>query len=146
MQPLVHGVDVVEIARIQRMLQDHGEQFVQRCFTAREREYADAGGERRGERYAARFACKEAVFKAIGTGWGEGVAWCDVAVDRLPSGQPTLQRTGGAAQIAQQLRIVQWAVSLSHSRTVAMASVIGWRETAWTAQPCGVMARTDVAD
>ncbi|MHC4910052.1 MAG: holo-ACP synthase [Planctomycetota bacterium] len=120
-----HGVDLVEVDRIERMLSDHGESFVDRCFTAVERDWADRGGGRRAERLAARFACKEAVLKAIGTGWAGGTTWQDVEVRRDPNGRPYLNVQGRSAELAADLGITNWHVSLSHTAGHAMASVIG---------------------
>jgi holo-[acyl-carrier protein] synthase len=122
---LAHGVDLVEIPRIQRMLQEHGDRFVERCFCPGERHYADAGGSRRAERYSARFACKEAVLKALGTGWRSGISWCDIEVIREASGRPGLFLSGRCLQIAVEMRIRHWHVSLSHTSNLAVASVIG---------------------
>jgi holo-[acyl-carrier protein] synthase len=119
-----HGIDLVEVARIERMLGDHGERFLERCFTAGERGYADAGDRRRGERYAARFAAKEAVLKALGTGWRDGIAWTDIEVVRQPSGSPALRIGGRCEQIATDLGITDWTLSLSHTDTSAVASAI----------------------
>ena len=72
--PIVgHGIDIVEVSRIQRMLDEHGEQFLARCFTDGERAVGE-GGRRYHEHLAARFAAKEAVMKALGTGLSEGIA------------------------------------------------------------------------
>ena len=70
-----HGIDLVDVERIEDMLDRHGERFLDRCFTVREQAYCESGGVQRAQRYAARFAAKEAVFKAIGTGLGEGMTW-----------------------------------------------------------------------
>ena len=91
---LSHGVDLVDVQRIEHMLESHGERFTDRVFTAGERSYADAGGQQRAERYAARFACKEAVFKVLGTGWGQGVSWSEVDVSRNADGKPGIEVTG----------------------------------------------------
>ena len=124
MPVIAHGLDLVEIARIEAMLDEHGGRFVQRCFTEGEQRYADAAERRRPERYAARFACKEAVLKALGTGWRDGISWCDIDIGREPSGRPTLRLTGRCAQIAAAQGITQWHVSLSHTDDLAIASVI----------------------
>lgn len=123
MRIIRHGIDCVDVSRIERMLADHGERFVLRCFTDAERDYADAGA-RRAERYAARFAAKEAVLKALGTGWRGGVDWRDISVVREPSGRPSLAIVGRCGELARELDIVRWEISLSHTRTVAIASVI----------------------
>lgn len=122
---LVHGVDLVEVDRIQGMLAEHGEVFLDRVYTPCERRDAEAGGRRRAEHYAARFAAKEAVFKALGTGWSGGVAWRDVGVERLPGGQPVVRIEGEAAKVAKARGITDWAISLTHTGTHAMASVVG---------------------
>lgn len=125
MRVLAHGIDLVEIARIAEMLKEHGERFVDRCFTDAERLFADAARGRQPERYAARFACKEAVLKALGTGWRDGIRWRDIEVDRRPSGEPRLVLRGRCAELAEQMQIRRWLVSLSHTSHSAVASVIG---------------------
>jgi holo-[acyl-carrier protein] synthase len=124
MTVIAHGIDIVDVKRIESMLGEHGDRFIERCFTPSERSYADAGGGRRAERYAVRFACKEAVFKALGTGWRTGISWRDVEVVREPSGQPRLQLCGRCAELAQSSGVVHWHISLSHTDTLACASVI----------------------
>lgn len=124
MKVVAHGIDIVEIVRIAAMFREHGDRFAERCFTQAERDYADSGKKRRIERYAARFACKEAVFKALGTGWRSGIGWRDVAVIREPTGQPRIELAGQCAELATTLGIVDWRVSLSHTDTIACASVI----------------------
>jgi holo-[acyl-carrier protein] synthase len=121
---MVHGVDIVEVGRIAEMVEQHGERFLTRCFTAGELAYCGAG-KRRDEHLAARFAAKEAVLKALGTGWRSGIAWTDVEVQKLPSGAPALVLHGRAAELAQERGIGTWALSLSHTAAYAVASVIG---------------------
>jgi holo-[acyl-carrier protein] synthase len=124
MRIIRHGIDIVDIPRIERMLTDHGDGFALRCFTDAERGYADSGGTRRAERYAVRLAAKEAVFKVLGTGWNDGISWKDVEVVREPSGRPSLVIIGRCAEVARGLEIRHWEISLSHTDAVAMASVI----------------------
>lgn len=118
-----HGVDIVEIARIGEMLASHPERFVAKCFTPGEVAYCGVGPTR-VERFAARFAAKEATLKALGTGWRDGLAWTDIEVTCEPSGRPTLLVSGEAARIAAEREITRWHVSLSHSKSHAIASVI----------------------
>ena len=125
MNVLAHGVDLVQIARIAALLDTHGERFLARCFTDGERAYAESGRRTRVERYAARFACKEAVMKALGTGWRDGISWRDIEIAREPSGQPRLTLTGRCAELAEAMSITAWRISLSHTGTAAIASVIG---------------------
>ena len=119
------GIDLIEVERIRRMLQEHGERFLQRCFTESEQAYADAAKKRRFERYAARFAAKEAVMKALGTGWRDGIAWTDIQVIREPSGKPTLEVRRGCGGIAGRLGISRGHISLSHTSAHEIASAIG---------------------
>jgi holo-[acyl-carrier protein] synthase len=89
------GSDMVDIGRIEKVIERHGERFLGRIFTAAER----ARAERRTDRvatYAKRFAAKEACAKALGTGLRAGVFWRDMGVINLPSGRPTLRLSGGA--------------------------------------------------
>jgi holo-[acyl-carrier protein] synthase len=121
--PIVgHGIDLVETERIARMLADHPERFLERCFTPREVE--DSEGVRRFEHLAARFAAKEAALKAIGTGWARGIGWTDVETVRHESGRPELRVHGKAAEIAAELGVTRWHVSLTHTAAFAAASVI----------------------
>ncbi len=91
------GSDLCDISRIEQTLDRFGERFVERCFTDVERRRSDARAGRAAS-YAKRFAAKEACAKALGTGLRRGVFWRDMGVVNLPSGQPTLLLTGGAAE------------------------------------------------
>lgn len=124
MSVLAHGVDIVEVGRIAAMLAEHGEHFLDRVFTPAEREYAQSS-KRRDEHLAGRFAAKEAVLKALGTGWSQGIAWTDVEVTRSPAGEPGIQLSGKARDIAHALGIGRWVLSLSHTENYAVASAIG---------------------
>jgi holo-[acyl-carrier protein] synthase len=89
------GSDMVDVRRIERTIERHGERFLGRIFTATERAKADRRA-RKAETYAKRFAAKEACAKALGTGIRAGVFWRDMGVVNLPSGRPTMKLTGGA--------------------------------------------------
>lgn len=93
------GSDILDIRRIERTIERHGDRFLDRIFTTAERAKAEKRTERiRAATYAKRFAAKEAASKALGTGFRAGVFWRDLGVVNLPSGQPTLRLTGGAAE------------------------------------------------
>ncbi|GAB5495312.1 MAG: holo-[acyl-carrier-protein] synthase [Phycisphaerales bacterium] len=122
---IAHGVDLIEISRIERSITDHGERFIERCFTKAEADYARSAKPPRDiERFAARFAAKEAVLKALGTGWADGIAWTDVEVLKMPAGQPMVEITGKAKSIADGLGISAFHLSLSHTGVHAIASVV----------------------
>ena len=92
------GSDLCDIRRVERVLERFGERFVERVFTATERARAARRTEKlRAGTLAKRFAAKEAMSKALGTGFAEGVYHSDLGVANLPSGQPTMILTNGAA-------------------------------------------------
>jgi len=119
-----HGIDLVETARIARMLEEHAQRFLDRCFSPREQAYCNANPKRRVEHLAGRFAAKEAVLKAIGTGWRGKIAWTDIEVLRADSGQPHIELSGECRRIAADLGITRWHISISHVATHASASAI----------------------
>jgi holo-[acyl-carrier protein] synthase len=91
------GSDLVDVRRIERVIERHGDRFLLRIFTDIERAKADRRATRT-ETYAKRFAAKEACAKALGTGFRDGVFWRDLGVINLPSGRPTMKLTGGALE------------------------------------------------
>ena len=91
------GSDLCDIERIEKTLGRYGERFIDRCFTETEQRRSDRRAARAAS-YAKRFAAKEACAKALGTGLRRGVFWRDMGVVNLPSGQPTMHLTGGAAE------------------------------------------------
>ena len=117
---LTTGVDIVEVGRIQRVLERWGQRFLDRIFTEDEQAYC-AG---RAPNLAARFAAKEATMKALGTGV-RGVGWKDIEVVRQKSGAPGLRLHGRALTRCQKLGLRHLALSLSHSRENAVAMVVG---------------------
>jgi holo-[acyl-carrier protein] synthase len=96
------GNDIIDIRRVERTIERYGERFLMRVFTDIERTKSD-GRALRAASYAKRFAAKEACAKALGTGFRRGVFWRDMGVVNLPSGRPTLELTGGAARVLQEL-------------------------------------------
>ena len=89
------GSDLIDIARIERTIARFGDRFLDRIFTARERERSEGRFDRAAS-YAKRYAAKEACSKALGTGFRRGVYWRDMGVVNLRSGRPTMELTGGA--------------------------------------------------
>ena len=89
------GSDITDVRRIEKVIARHGERFIARIFTEKERARAERK-KKRVETYAKRFAAKEACAKALGTGMRGGVWWRDMGVVNLSSGRPTMQLTGGA--------------------------------------------------
>jgi holo-[acyl-carrier protein] synthase len=96
------GSDLVDVRRIEHVIERHGERFLARIFTATERARAERRADR-FETYAKRFAAKEACAKALGTGLRAGVFWRDMGVVNLTSGRPTMALTGGALKRLQAI-------------------------------------------
>jgi holo-[acyl-carrier protein] synthase len=117
------GTDLIEIARIERSVERFGDAFLQRIYTPGEIAYCKCR-KNTAESLAARFAAKEAGAKALGTGISRGVSWCEFEVRRPPGQRPELHLSGRAAEIAAQLGVRRVSLSLSHSRSVAIAMVI----------------------
>jgi holo-[acyl-carrier protein] synthase len=117
------GVDLCEVARIREAIARYGRRFVDRIYTDREIAYSESKANLY-ERYAARFAAKEAGMKAIGTGWHGGVRWRDFEVINLPSGRPTLQFHGKAAEYLERLGVQNISLSMTHTSVQAMAIVL----------------------
>lgn len=118
-----HGLDVVDMKDFSLLLSEPACSHLNRLFT--DEELAAAGeGVTRVQRLAGRFAVKEAVMKALGTGWGSGVAFTDVEVVTLESGAPTVSLRRELADLECERAIIGWFISVSHTQTVAVASVI----------------------
>jgi holo-[acyl-carrier protein] synthase len=122
------GNDIIDIRRIERTLARFGDRFIHRIYTERERARADRRPDQRAATYAKRFAAKEATAKALGTGLKQGVFWRDMGVANLPSGQPTMKLTGGAARRLKQLtpagHVAHIHVSLTDDYPLAVGFVI----------------------
>ena len=121
---LTTGVDLIEISRVERVLERHRERFLERVFTPAEVIYCRA----RPPELAARFAAKEAVAKALGVGVRmmarRGIRWREAEIVGDHRGKPLVRLHGSAAQRAEELGLTQWAVSLSHTKKHAIAFVV----------------------
>ena len=114
------GVDIVELARIDAAVRRWGDRFLGRVYTAQELAFSRG----RIPQLAGRFAAKEAVMKALGTG-NRGVGWREVEVVRQPGRAPEVQLHGRAVAVTRRQGIAALALSISHSRDYAVATVIG---------------------
>ena len=119
------GVDLVEIDRIKNLKPEIRQRFIERVFSPAER--AELGDS--SQRLSAGFAAKEAASKALGCGIGP-VGWQEIVIHHLPSGEPTLLLYGSAAQQAAALGLTQWSLSISHTKTHAIAVVVALGEPA----------------
>jgi holo-[acyl-carrier protein] synthase len=114
------GTDIIECPRIGKMIEQHGELFLRRVYTEREIRYCQAR-KHAIEHFAGRWAAKEAILKAIGTGWTRGIAWTDLEVRNRPGGAPTVLVCNAAKEAAREAGIANILVSISHCRTYATA-------------------------
>jgi holo-[acyl-carrier protein] synthase len=108
------------------MIEQHGELFLRRVFTDKEIRYCQMR-KRATEHFAGRWAAKEAIFKCLGTGWSRGMSWTELEIRNHPSGQPQVLTCGAAKDIAQELRISDILLSISHCRAYATAYAIAVR-------------------
>jgi holo-[acyl-carrier protein] synthase len=117
------GLDIAEIDRIEAAITRHGAPILERLYTPAEVAYCESH-RNKFERYAGRFAAKEAVMKALGTGWRRGVRWRDIEIIRKPSGKPSLALKGAAKRIADGLGVKNISLTITHSGNLALAEVI----------------------
>ena len=123
MNVIGHGIDLVDVAEMRRWMDDPRDPLVPRCFAQTELDEVGDGVDRI-ERLAGKFAAKEAVLKALGTGFGAGVAFTDVTIHRAPGAAPEVRLSGGAKRAASALGVNAWKLSISHARGMAMASAL----------------------
>jgi holo-[acyl-carrier protein] synthase len=118
-----HGIDIVAIHRIAGLIERCPEDFLEATFTLNERKEAESL-ETATAFFTGRFAAKEAIVKALGTGFLGDISWTDVEILRQPSGAPNVHLSGGALAVAQALGVTRWLLSISHDESHAVASAI----------------------
>jgi len=118
------GTDLVEVGRIESMLERHGDTFRNRVYSDQEIRYCSARAAA-AQHYAGRWAAKEAVLKVLGTGWTGGLKWSEIEVQNADSGQPLMQLSGKAAEIAAAMGIQHIMISISHTDQYAVAYAVG---------------------
>lgn len=121
---LAIGIDLIEVDRIKRSIENYGQRFLDRVFTEGEQRYCKG----RPESFAARFAAKEAVGKALGTGIGD-ISWQEIEVVNEENGRPLLRLHGRAHQIASDKGLDNWQISLSHTKAQAIGMVVALRDS-----------------
>jgi len=117
------GIDIVEVYRIRETLA-RTPRFVERVYTANEREYCEAKGAAAAQSYAARFAAKEAFLKALKTGWRGRITWHDIEIVSDETGVPSLEIRGEAREILENTGANKIHLSLSHTTEHAVAQVV----------------------
>lgn len=134
MNPIAIGTDIVECLRIAQMIERHGELFINRVYTPYEIQYCQSR-KQSTQHFAGRWAAKEAVLKALGTGWIKGISWRDVEVRNDTGGKPSIALYGGAKEIAKQLKLQQMLISISHCRSHATAFAMAMIEPSAKSSP-----------
>lgn len=116
---LLTGVDLIEVDRLQRVINRHGDRFLRRVYTERELQQLDGNL----ASLAARFAAKEAVAKALGTGIGD-LSWLEIEILRGERKEPVLVLHGAAEKLAKKKGAKRWSLSISHTQQHALAFVV----------------------
>lgn len=124
------GTDIIECVRIAKMIEKHGELFLNRVYTRNEIAYCSCR-KSANQHYAGRWAAKEAVLKALGTGWARGIQWTDIEVVNEIGGKPHIELDGHAKAISHQQGIRMILISISHCRSyaIAYATALGAAQT-----------------
>jgi holo-[acyl-carrier protein] synthase len=117
------GTDIIECLRIAQMIERHGELFITRVYTDAEIEYCTAR-KAATQHYSGRWAAKEAVLKALGTGWRRGISWRDIEIRNDRKGAPTVNLRAGARDVMEKAGIRRLHISISHCRSFAVAHVV----------------------
>ena len=117
------GTSITECLRIARMIERHGELFIDRVYTREEIRYC-RNRKQATQHFAGRWAAKEAVLRALGTGWRRGISWRDIEIRHKPDGRSVVAVRGGVRDVVQRLDVARLLVSISHCRTHAVAYAI----------------------
>jgi len=116
------GTDIIEVKRVEKMVAK-GRQYLETIFTEKEMDYCEAKA-RRSEHYAARYAAKEAILKALGTGWRGGLAYSDIEITNEELGKPQVFVRGEVKVFFDHHQIQQTSISLSHTKEIAIAFIV----------------------
>jgi holo-[acyl-carrier protein] synthase len=123
MKIIGHGIDIVEISQIEKIIERSGERFEAQCLTIAERNEIEFFS-KRIQYIGGRWAAKEAVMKALGTGWSNSISFLDIEIQRLPTGQPSVILYKKCKTLAENIGITNWLISISHTESYVVASAI----------------------
>jgi holo-[acyl-carrier protein] synthase len=114
------GTDITECLRIAQMIERHGELFLNRVYTDHEIQYCQCR-KAATQHFAGRWAAKEAILKALGTGWVKGISWRDIEIRNERGGKPTVAFRGGTRDVVERVGVSEMLISISHCRSHATA-------------------------
>ncbi|MFZ5830736.1 MAG: holo-ACP synthase [Planctomycetota bacterium] len=117
------GTDITECLRIAQMIERHGELFINRVYTDEEIAYC-RDRKAATQHFTGRWAAKEAILKALGTGWVRGISWRDMEIRNEPGGRPIVAVRGGVKEVVERLGVTEILVTISHCRSHATAYAI----------------------
>jgi len=117
------GIDIVEVSRVEALLEKWGEGFLERIFLPEEIAYCQKK-KSPAQNYAARIAVKEAVMKAFGEGWTEKIGWKDILINRARKGRPGVELLGKGEKLREEMNVESVLVSLSHADSYSVAQAI----------------------
>lgn len=117
------GTDITECLRIARMIERHGELFIGRVYTDQEIKYCQSRRQAT-QHFTGRWAAKEAILKALGTGWRRGISWRDIEIRNSPEGKPVAAVRGGVKDVVELFGVADILVTISHCHTHATATAI----------------------
>jgi holo-[acyl-carrier protein] synthase len=120
---LGHGIDIEDVASMDALLKHAGQHFIQRCFVQSELTEINQGS-RPTHYIAGAYAIKEAILKALGTGFADGVAYCQIQLHGVRTASPSVSLSGRALEVADAIGIVRWWVSVSVGTSLVVASAI----------------------
>jgi len=120
------GTDIVEIYRIKDAIEKNGDTFLNKVYTKNEIEYCESHNSNKYQHYATRFATKEAVSKALGTGFVGEFSWTEIEVKNDDLGKPNIVLTGKALELFDKINMKELSVSISHCKEYAISVVIGY--------------------
>jgi holo-[acyl-carrier protein] synthase len=122
------GTDITECLRIAHMIERHGELFITRVYTPQEIAYCQSRAAAT-QHFTGRWCAKEAILKALGTGWSRGISWLDMEIRNEPGGKPIVAVRGGVKDVVEQIGITKLMVSISHCRSYATAHALALKQT-----------------
>jgi len=128
------GTDITECLRIAQMIERHGELFINRIYTPRETQFCQSR-KHATQHFAGRWSAKEALLKALGTGWRPGISWRDIEVISEGHAPPRVQLHGEASNVARRLGIERMMISISHCRSHVTAYALAVGEEAPAESP-----------